>query len=320
MTRVDSPDRRGQRTGCAQSTAPGLDLTVLIPCKNENHNIRACVESIRGLADEILVADSGSTDGTLETVRALGGCRIIEREYVNSADFKNWAIPQAAHGWVFIVDADERVPAELAAEVEAVLREPREDLDAYACAFQDFFLGYPLNHARWDTESIRLIRRDTCRYRKRRVHSNIEIDRSRVGKLKTRVQHYSIRSYEEFIGKYNRYTTWGAEELHDRGKHATYYSLLVRPTLRFLHLYLVRRGILDGLAGLQVCILMAFFSTFVKQGKLWEMEHSAIAPRAETPVAGAPTLLKYPGPESDRCDGGREPEATPSGGRYKRAS
>ena len=75
-------------------------LTVLIPCKDEQHNMLDCIESVRTIADEILVADSGSTDGTLEIVRGLPGVRVIEREYVNSANFKNWAIPQAAHEWV----------------------------------------------------------------------------------------------------------------------------------------------------------------------------------------------------------------------------
>ena len=77
-------------------------LTVLIPCMNERRNIRPCIESVRSIADELLIADSGSTDGTLDIVREMfesfpGECRLIEREYVNSADFKNWAIPQAAH-------------------------------------------------------------------------------------------------------------------------------------------------------------------------------------------------------------------------------
>ena len=83
-------------------------LSIIIPCKNERRNIRPCIESARLVADEVLIADSGSTDGTLDIVREIGGCRIIEREYIHSGDFKNWAIPQAQHSWVMILDADER--------------------------------------------------------------------------------------------------------------------------------------------------------------------------------------------------------------------
>jgi (heptosyl)LPS beta-1,4-glucosyltransferase len=99
-------------------------LTVLIPCKDEAQHIRDCIESVRPLADEILVADSGSTDGTLEIVNEVGGCRVIEREYVNSADFKNWAIPQARHDWVLVVDADERVTPELVTEIRRLFDFP----------------------------------------------------------------------------------------------------------------------------------------------------------------------------------------------------
>lgn len=257
-------------------------LTVLIPCKDESRNIRLCIDSVRQVADEVLVADSGSSDGTLDIVRAIGGCRIIQRQYVNSADFKNWAIPQAAHPWVLIVDADERLPPDLAQEIQALLRNPPDGADAFSCGFLDFFMGYPLKHARWDTDSIRLIRRDLCHYKNRRVHSDIEIDRRRVRKLKGKLLHYSIWDYEDFIDKYNRYTTWGALELWERGKRATFYSLLFRPTLRFLHMYLIRRGFLDGLAGLQVCILMSFFNTFMKQAKLWQMESAVPQPIPES--------------------------------------
>src|SRR5712675_3506632 len=101
-------------------------LSVIIPCKNERKNIRACVTSARQVADEVLVADSGSTDGTLEIARGLG-CRIIEREYGTSGDFKNWATPQAAHEWVFILDADERITPELAEEIRHSVADPKHD-------------------------------------------------------------------------------------------------------------------------------------------------------------------------------------------------
>jgi glycosyltransferase involved in cell wall biosynthesis len=83
-------------------------ITVLIPCKDEAHNISPCIESIGTLADEILIADSGSTDGTLQIARRLQkpdtSLRIIQREYVNPSDFKNWAIPQASNSWILTLD------------------------------------------------------------------------------------------------------------------------------------------------------------------------------------------------------------------------
>src|SRR6187200_2042311 len=99
-------------------------LSVIIPCKNERENLAACVRRARQVADEVLVADSGSTDGTLELARELG-CRVVEREYRTSGDFKNWAIPQAANEWVFILDADERITPELSAEIRGAVADPR---------------------------------------------------------------------------------------------------------------------------------------------------------------------------------------------------
>ncbi len=92
------------------------------------------------MADEILVADSGSTDGTLDIIRSVGGCRLVERDYINSGNFKNWAIPQATHPWVLIVDSDERVTEELAAEINALLNaEPAHD--GYHIFRRNYFFG-----------------------------------------------------------------------------------------------------------------------------------------------------------------------------------
>ena len=112
-------------------------LTVIIPCKNEREQLAACIASAKQLAADVLVADSGSTDGSLEIARALG-CRVIEREYRTSGDFKNWAIPQAANPWVLILDADERLPPELAAEISQVLERPK--YDGYRIRRRRFFM------------------------------------------------------------------------------------------------------------------------------------------------------------------------------------
>jgi glycosyltransferase involved in cell wall biosynthesis len=254
-------------------------LTCLIPCKNEAANIAACIASLRPIADEVLVADSGSTDETMEIVRRIGGCRLIEREFINYADFKNWAIPQAAHEWVLIVDADERVTPELAAEIRQVLANPPEQIDGYWVYRRNFFLGHEIRRCGWDSDCVfRLIRRDRCRYIQCRVHEEIFVPPDRAADLQHRLLHYTYWSYDQYFAKYLRYTHWGAQDLWDKGQRASFAGLLIRPFLRFLQLYFLRGGFRDGLAGIQICMLQAFFVTFMKQARLWEMEHALPQP------------------------------------------
>jgi glycosyltransferase involved in cell wall biosynthesis len=257
-------------------------LTVLIPCKNERMNIRPCIESVQGIADEILVADSGSTDETMDIVRQIGGCRLIQREFVNYADFKNWAIPQASHNWVLILDADERLTDELTDEIRQLLAAPPSQLDGYWIYRRSFFMGHEIKHCGWNTDRVfRLIRRDTCRYRDCRVHEEINVDQCRAGKLRGKMLHFSYWSYDQYFDKYLRYTKWGAQDMWDAGERTNFFRLLIRPFLRFLLLYVVRLGFLDGLAGIQVCVFQAFFVTFVKQARLWEMQYALPQPDPE---------------------------------------
>ncbi len=256
-------------------------LTVLIPCKDEQKNIRLCIEAVRDMADEILVADSGSSDATLDIVREIGGCRVIEREYVNHGDFLNWAIPQAQHDWVMIIDADERVPEPLSAEVRKIMEAPPADVDAYWVSFKCFFMGHPLKFSRWNTDALRLVRRNVCRNRTCRVHPEYVVPKERTRKLHTPIDHYSYWTYDEYFGKYQDYTRRVAEDMWDAGKRTSFSGLLVRPVLRFLQLYVLKLGFLDGLPGLQVCMLTAFYNTFVKQGRLWQMEHAVAQPDPE---------------------------------------
>ncbi len=250
-------------------------LTVLIPCKNERGNIRACIESVRSIADEILVADSGSTDGTLDIVRQMGGCRIIEREYVHSANFKNWAIPQCTHPWVLIVDADERVTDKLGGEIGQLLAAPPANVDGYWIGRKNHFLGYHIAHCGWNSDDVlRLFRRDVARYRERWVHAEIELRTDRVRRLKHPFDHFTAWSSEQHWKKLNRYATWGALNLRDEGNRITLFSMVFRAPLRFIQLYFVRLGFLDGIPGLHVCAYTAFY-VFMKQARLWELEHAA---------------------------------------------
>ncbi|MGD9720347.1 MAG: glycosyltransferase family 2 protein [Pirellulales bacterium] len=255
-------------------------LTVIIPCKNERKNIRACITAAKMVADEVLVADSGSTDGTLEIVAAVGGCRLIEREYVNSGNFKNWAIPQAMHSWVLIVDADERVTPKLAAEINALLElgPPRDGYHIYRA---NYFLGHRICHGGWGRDKVlRFFRRDLGRYQGESDHAEVQLTTARVGHLRGRLEHYTYWTYDQYFQKLHRYTVQSAQSRYAAGKRATLARLLLSGPLRFLHCYIVRLGFLDGLAGVQLCMLTGW-SSFVKQVRLWELEHALPQPDPE---------------------------------------
>jgi (heptosyl)LPS beta-1,4-glucosyltransferase len=253
-------------------------LTVLIPCRNEAPNIRECIESVRSVADEILVADSLSTDNTLEIVRQVGVSRIIEREFIDHASFKNWAIPQAAHPWVLVVDADERVTDELAAEICDIMACEEPAFDAYQMRFDVFFLGRPIRHCGWNrSTTVRLFRRDVCRYGAARVHEHLEVPSGKVGTLQGKFLHYTCRSLARWTDKQTRYARFWAEDRHAAGRRTSWLGILARPSLRFLQLYFLRAGFLDGTAGLIVCWSNAFY-TYLKYAMLWQLRNDSTEP------------------------------------------
>jgi glycosyltransferase involved in cell wall biosynthesis len=261
-------------------------LTVLIPCKDERRNIRACIESVQAIADEILIADSGSTDGTLDIVREMGDCRIIEREYVNSANFKNWAIPQCRHEWVLVVDADERVTPELAQEIRQTLEAPPADKDGYWIDRANHYLGYRIKHCGWNSDAvIRLFRRDKSQYEQRWVHAEVDLPEERLGKLKQPFLHYTTWDSDQYLYKLNRYAGWGALNMRDRSRRPSKLAMATRAPLRFLQLYFLRLGFLDGIPGFQICMHTAYYA-FLKQAKLWELHNAVEQPDPEAERAG----------------------------------
>ena len=260
-------------------------LTVLIPAKNELANLPACLDAARQVADELLVADSGSTDGSLEYLRGRGDCRVIEREYRTSGDFKNWAIPQAAHEWVLLVDADERITSELAAEVRELLSRGPER-DGYWVARTNHLMGRPVRHTCWGRDRVlRFFRRDLGRYDGPSDHGEVEISTGRVGALAGRLDHYTLWSWGDWLRKLDRYSLVQAEQWLAAGRKPSYRRLLLQPPLRFLRDYVLHRGFLDGAVGLQVAWSSAFYS-FMKQARLWELhsgkKHSEFEPSRES--------------------------------------
>jgi len=258
-------------------------LSVIVPCKNESRNIGACIESFYSIADEIIIADSGSTDDTLLIAATYDKVRIIEREYRTSGDFKNWAIPQAAHPWILLVDADERIKPELAEEIVAELTAgPKHD--GYWIFRENHFLGHRLKYgdARRDAV-IRLFLRDRSRYEGPSDHGEVVIASGSIGRLRNKMVHYSMWEYDQLFYKYRRYTTLQAQQWDEKGVDTSYFKLLVRPAFRFFREFILQGAILDGKMGLQTAWMSAFYS-FGKQARLFERKHGIGQDQLDPPV------------------------------------
>lgn len=258
-------------------------LSVIVPCKNESRNIGACIESFYSIADEIIIADSGSTDDTLKIAATYDKVRIIERDYRTSGDFKNWAIPQAAHTWVLIVDADERIKDDLADEIVSELTAGPK-YDGYWIFRENYFLGHRLQYgdARRDGV-IRFFHRDRGQYEGPSDHGEIAISTGSIGRLSSKMTHYSMWEYDQLFYKYRRYTTLQAQQWDEKGVDTSYFKLLVRPAFRFFREFILQGSILDGKAGLQTAWMAAFYS-FSKQARLWERKHGIDQDALDPPV------------------------------------
>jgi len=250
---------------------PKANLSVLIPAGNEEVNIVACVESA-SFACDVVVVDSLSTDRTVELARPLA-TRILQREYINSASQKNWAIPQMACEWVFVLDSDERITPELRAEIEAIVSRPwtPDQPAAYRVWRLNHFLGKPVRYCGWQDDKVtRLFRRDISKYQDRHVHADIEVEGT-IGSLRHKLLHYTFRSFDQYLVKFDRYTSWAAKDRGKKTKRVTWLHLLGRPAWRFFRQYVMKQGFRDGTTGLVLCILAAY-SVFLKYAKLWEMQ------------------------------------------------
>jgi len=244
-------------------------ITALIPCRNEEDNIAGCLESVLW-ADEVLLVDSFSTDKTLDIAQRYP-VRIVQHEYINSAAQKNWAIPRVKHEWVLIVDADERVTPRLKEEIIQIL-ENGTSYYGFRIFRLNHFMGKPVYHCGWDKDDvIRFFRRDYGRYEERQVHADMIISGGPVGVLKGKLLHYTFRSFDQYMKKFDRYTCWAAKDRDKVTGKVEWYHLTLRPLFRFIKQYILKRGFLDGKHGLIICIL-ASFSVFLKYAKLWEIQ------------------------------------------------
>ena len=243
-------------------------VTVTIITLDEAAHIADAIDSA-AWADEILVVDSGSVDDTLAIARAKGA-RTESRAWTGYVDQKNFAAGLASHDWILSLDADERIPAALASEIRAVLStEPPHA--GYRVPRVTFHLGRWVRTTDFYPDyQTRLYDRRKARWQGRYVHESVTVD-GQPGQLTQELEHYSYRDLSDHLDRINAYTTLAARQMHESGRRAHAVDLLIHPPAAFLRNYVLRRGFLDGMAGLVLSIVNAY-SVFLKFAKLWELQ------------------------------------------------
>ena len=244
-------------------------LSVTIITKNEARNIDAALQSV-SWADELIVVDAESTDGTPDLARKYTD-RVVVRPWAGFIDQKNYAASLASHDWILSLDADERVTPALTSELQATLAHD-PSYPAYQAPRVSQYLGRWIRTTDWyPNPQRRLYDRRRARWAGAHVHESLSVDGT-VGRLQGELLHLPYHSVAEHLDTINRYTSLAAQQMRESGKRAGTVDLVLHPPLAFLRNYIARGGFRDGSAGFIISALNAYY-VFLKFAKLWELDH-----------------------------------------------
>ncbi len=249
-------------------TREGDKVSALVIAYNDEPNMRACLETLTW-ADEIVVVDSHSTDAT-EAISREFTDKVFHHTFEGFGRLRNEALAHVSHDWVFSLDTDERATPEVRDEIRQVL-ERGPEADAYLVPRLNYFLGRWIKHSGWhpDYRQPQFFRQSRMRYREELVHEGYELD-GRLACLKSHVLQYPFRDLDHYLLKMDRYSNLMSRRMVEQGRRFHLHQLITHPGFTFAKMYFLRAGILDGMPGLILAGLYAYY-TFVKYAKLWEL-------------------------------------------------
>ena len=229
-----------------------VNVSVIIITKNEAANIRACLESV-AWADEKIVVDSGSSDGTAAICRELGA-KVYEHDWPGFGVQKNRALSYAGHDWVFSIDADERVTSGLRESIEIAIAQAPPEFVAYEVSRLSSYCGRFMRHSGWYPDHIvRLFRRDHARFSEDLVHERLLVE-GKAGRLDGELLHYPFEDIEAVLRKVDQYSSAGAAMMAQRGKKTSLTEAVIRGLWSFVRTYFLRAGFLDGREGFMLAV------------------------------------------------------------------
>ncbi len=239
-------------------------LTLTVITLNEEKDLPRALASAAGLADDIVVVDSGSTDGTAEIARQVGA-RVIMHPWTDYSEQKNFAAAQAVNDWILSLDADE----ELSPELQATLRRWKSELPmvaAYSMRRKANYRGRWILHSGWYPDpKVRLYRRERARW-VGALHESLEVNGA-IEPLTGEILHYTLNSFDEHAQRVHHYTTLAARQLFAGGRRRWFLPMLTASPWAFLRTFIFQQGFRDGVRGLQIAAMAAYY-VFLKYRKL----------------------------------------------------
>lgn len=238
-----------------------VPISAIVICKNEAANIGRCLAGLVW-AHEVVVVDSGSTDGTIDIVSGFANARLITSEWLGYSRTKQLAVSHTRNAWVLWVDADEAVTPALQAALQAW--QPPADVSAADMPRRTYFMGTWVRHTGWYPGRVaRLFHKERCAFNDNILHEGIELKQGKLAHLDADLEHYSYQTLYQYFDKMNAYGRAGALELQRKGKRFGLHLLVLSPLAAFFKFYFLKAGYKDGAVGLIISVGSAF-SHFIK--------------------------------------------------------
>jgi len=247
-----------------------VPVSVYVLTYNNRRTIERCLNSLHW-AEELVIVDSFSTDGTYETCQRYTD-KIFRREWKGHGNQYQYAADLTKNDWIMFVDADEEIPPELAEEIQTELARGARGLDGFIVYRRTYYLGRWIRYGGWYPDyEIRLYRRDKGRW-EGGLHAKVVLN-GEVGSLKNQYLHYTYRDISDQIQTIDKYSRMAAEDLFQSGEKFSLFRLLFHPPFRFIKEYVMKSGFRDGLPGL-IIVVSTMYYVFIKYAKLWELTKS----------------------------------------------
>ncbi len=248
-------------------------LSVILITRNEEANLDDCLASLEGIAQQIVVVDTNSSDRTLEIAQSHGATISQPCDWPGFGPQKNRALDLATEDWVLSLDADERLTPALKSEILTAIHHSAH-IDCFAIPRLSWYCGRFIRHSGWSPDYVdRLFKRGTARFSDDLVHERL-ISNGQVAKLKNPMLHYSFMNYSQVLQKLNRYSTASAEQAFAKGKTSSPLKAVLHGAWAFFRTYILRAGFLDGPQGFALAISNGQ-GTYYRYMKLWHLNREA---------------------------------------------